>query len=133
MTFLNRIFNKKIDLFPYIKKHSKIIEKKLQNFDLISTFPHVWQNKNNLMITIYWAKPIWFNEGVFIWHKVVIRGDNSENNLKKVIEDLKLMPFKDKFHGIHFNKKTKTASCYINPDYPNGFNGTQITLHDDEK
>jgi len=105
MTFLNRIFNKKIDLFPYIKKHSKIIEKKFtNNFNLISTFPHIWQNKNHLSVTIYWAKPIWFNEGVFIWHKVVIRGDNSEENLRKIINDLGLKPFQDKFQGIHYNK-----------------------------
>ena len=117
------------NLFLYINKQSKKVEKDLSTYkdlELIEKFPHWWKSKSQkFTLTSYWGKPIWCGKDkVYLWHKLVIRGNNPEENLKKILKKLNLKPFKDSEHfpnGFHYNGKTKTVSCYINLDFPEGF------------
>lgn len=141
------------NLFTYINKQSKKIEEKLSTYEdleLIEKFPHWWKSrKHKFTLTAYWGKPIWHiksnndkfvsftstakqseyekNE-VYLWHKLVIRGNKAEENLKNILKKLNLKPFKDAEHfpnGFHYNGKTKTVSCYVNLDFPEGFTQTE--------
>lgn len=124
----NWIKKKSPNLFPYIKFQAELLEKELLKYsdlELSEKYPHWWKSKKDkFTLTVYWGKPIWCKEGVYIWHKFVIRGTQPEENLNKILKYLKLQPFKDAIHfpnGFHKNTKTRTVSCYINPDFPNGY------------
>ncbi len=124
------------DLWPIIKRHAAVVEATLQGRPGLvqeDCFPHFWRDDvRHCQITIEWGTPLWFADGVYFWHKLIVRGLDARRKLEETLECLGLRAFEDgdaQGNGIFCGEEGWPEShnsrffayCYISPDFPEGY------------